>query len=659
MYKQVLEGVPFLNMDIDAVKVVSLEKLNKYGYVLVFDEFGRRKITKTEICLYHVLKHEKLANILILCTQQELYNWYRILITDIGVDFKIIPSHKDALFFISDKISNLLIMTPKTYEELNKQKGFCINDEEIVWDLVVIDEEIETEKINYNLYSDIGIKAKKLVFISAAPVLQDFSEINSMIRAILIAQDVYEISDEDFYANIITFGNASPAMRYYDTAVYQGYEKRNTRIIEYTMDDKAVLASRRILDLNTGLPLYLYGGNVFEEYDLDERKIYYKSSYSTEDLNILKGSDKKLEAFLSYIEQIKNDDSSRAIVYCTEIVTVNYIKKALDVVFYNDVNSVSIEKGSVYSTKDVGRKFLYNNKATYPKIIISTDGLGAVGERLDKITHIINYELPLNPSVLEQRMLRHGASNEKEFVVFCDTNGLFDSRILKKCLSSRLPKSLLPFIPSRNIMFDFAQFSEMIAEAVTDLYYINSFALEVDNCYDLIKRFRADYGILPDVVINKSADLARITSRMIKDILNMFFLDFDGVKHLNKNEIISLIDSKLDEFKGGLIYPDKRGNLCCIKGDELRSCLFNDNYKRVASELSESNDFGNETSVKQLLIEHFSNGIFSDEITVLINEMGYNICFSVLYGLWKYLVSQNMVNYGFDIFIMNFNKGGA
>ena len=80
---------------------------------------------------------------------------------------------------------------------------------------------------------------------------------------------------------------------------------------------------------------------------------------------------------------------------------------------------------------------------------------------------------------------------------------------------------------------------------------------------------------------------------------------------------------------------------------------------KVASELSESNDFGNETSVKQLLIEHFSNGIFSDEITVLINEMGYNICFSVLYGLWKYLVSQNMVNYGFDIFIMNFNKGGA
>ena len=45
-------------------------------------------------------------------------------------------------------------------------------------------------------------------------------------------------------------------------------------------------------------------------------------------------------------------------------------------------------------------------------------GLEQWVRKLDKITHIINYELPLNPSVLEQRMLRHGASNEKEFVVF-------------------------------------------------------------------------------------------------------------------------------------------------------------------------------------------------------------------------------------------------
>lgn len=662
MYKQLIEGVPFLGMNINPINLSASQKLEKYGYSLILNEFGCQKITKIEICIYDVLKEKSLPNILIVCPSQELYNWYRILITDIGIDFKIVASHKDALYFFSENVSNLYIMTPQTFKELDRQRKFRNDDgSSVVWDFIVIDEEISIDGINFDLYKNLSAKTEKLALISGVPVAKgdDIENMNSLVKSFLVNENAYSLTENDFYTNMISYGNASPVMRYFSENVYNGNTARNTEIINYTMDDKAVMSARRILDLKTGLPLYMYGGNVFEEYDLDERKVYFKPSFTSTDLEILRKADKKLDAFIDYIEKIRNDSNSRAVVYCIDDSTIVYLKKVLDVLFPSDVNAVRIAKGSVYSTMDVNRKFLVDDKTIYPKVIISTDALGVVGDRLDKVTHIFNYELPLNPAILEQRMLRHGDGDDKSFIIFNDTNGLFDSRILMKCIASRFPKSIMKYVPSRSVLLDLERFPEIIATAVADLFYINSYALEVDNCFDLIKRFRADYGIVESVRISKASELADISSKLLKGIFNLYSFNFDDMKQLEKNQIAELFETKFAESKNSLIHLDKDGKLVSIKDENLKNCLFNESYQNASAMQKSSVKFGDELAVKKLLIEHFSAGKFSKEIRDIISQLEYDIRFSVLHGFWRYMVKQKLSDADFSVFIKNFNEGGA
>lgn len=95
-------------------------------------------------------------------------------------------------------------------------------------------------------------------------------------------------------------------------------------------------------------------------------------------------------------------------------------------------------------------------------------------------------------------MTRHGTAHEadRRFVFFRDSNKLFDSRMLGKVLYASLPNAFCGDIPARNVLLDIPAKGEYIAELVADLRYAESYASEVDSCYDLIKKVKADYELL-------------------------------------------------------------------------------------------------------------------------------------------------------------------
>ena len=103
---------------------------------------------------------------------------------------------------------------------------------------------------------------------------------------------------------------------------------------------------------------------------------------------------------------------------------------------------VKIDRGDIFNTR-------YDNFTgdvrDNARIVLSVDNVGSVDAQTKTFTHIFNYELPDSPVVFEQRALRHGINNEqsREFIVFCDKNKLFDSRMLSKVLFGKIYKSVV------------------------------------------------------------------------------------------------------------------------------------------------------------------------------------------------------------------------
>ena len=121
------------------------ERLDKFGYALVFDEFGNGKTEKAQLCIHSVLsskaKERKSSveamlkginpeeepeeqgesgdepSILIICPESLLQNWYSCLVSEMGVDFKFVSDLGDTVSFYSKSISNLFIISDEQLKQ--------------------------------------------------------------------------------------------------------------------------------------------------------------------------------------------------------------------------------------------------------------------------------------------------------------------------------------------------------------------------------------------------------------------------------------------------------------------------------------------------------------------------------------------------------------
>ncbi len=646
MSENSLKWIPLGGMNLSAANLAAAEKLRRFGFALMFNEFGSEKMTKTGLCIYDVLADKERPNILLITSNTELYSWHRILMTGIGADFKIISGSSNAIVFFSKDCPNLYLMSADALGKSNGLKAKAGSD--FVWDLIIIDEERTTGVPDYGYYQqNIPWKCERLLMTATRPVKKEenIAQLKELLNSLLV--DASDVESIELSLDAAKLDADSPVMRYFDQRVYNGSLKRNISIREYSFQESSLTGLRRRMDLKSGLPLYKHGGNIFEDYDCELKSIYQKNSYTRPEVEELRSFDKKLDSFITLMEEILADENNRAMVYCCEKNTMEYLRKVISCLFGKSI--VKTDNGELYNNSDIIRKLQVDDKMNYARVVIGVDSLGAVGEAFDRIGYIVNYELPSSSAVLERRMTRHGAKGEAErqFIIFRDTNKLFDSRMLDKVMYAGLSSGFCCGLPSRSILLDIPNKAEYMGNVFDDLKYVVSYANEVDSCFDLIKKFKGDYAAFGTEKITTAKQLAEFSDKLLERVCKTIGVD----KSASRAEV----EAAVAALDGLCVIND--GRLEKVPADklaEMSESFDNDSWKSLPFASEAVNGVA---EAKKHIDELHAAENFHLNVKNELSELVDSVQYPVLFGIWRYRVREQDSRRSFRDYIKIYNDG--
>ncbi len=641
--------MPLAGLNLSAANLSAAEKLRRFGFAVNCGEFGSEKYTKASLCICDVLAGKENPNILVAAPSSELYSWYKVLVTSVGADFKIITDASNALLFFNKCGASLFIISRDALFGDNVLKKKAPKD--FLWDLVIIDEEQNLKAPDYSKYeNNIIWKSERLLINTPYPTngAQDKQALCSLIKSVLKDSELSAAADDiEFGAGSSKLNIESPVMRYFDLPVYKNESGRKVEFVDYGFDEAVLRNLRRRVDLRSGLPVYRYGGNVFEEFDCEkfdnERRIYQKRSFSRSDVEDLRAFDKKLDCLLKLCDKTLSE-SGRMMIYCCDKNTYEYLHKALTCLYGTDVHYA---RGGMFRSEDVTRSLAAADIAAQPKILIGMDDLGTVGEGFDEIDCIVNYELPLSPVYLERRMTRHGNAGEakRRFVIFRDSNKLFDTCVLEKTLYLQTENGFCGELPTRNILLDIGGKGQYLSDLVEDLRYIVNIAKQEDDCLELIKRVKCEYAVPESEKITSAKLLAEFAENMLKRLCELF-----GVDEKSSAKDIAAAVNEL-------------GGLCVVSGGQLQKVSNRD----AMAQSFESGVFTNEpfaaeaipglADAKAKIDELHKDENFHLRIKEEITKLNDCIQYPVLYGIWKYRAKEQDSDRSFRDYIKIYNDG--
>lgn len=646
-----IKWMPLAGLDLSAANIAAAEKLRRFGFAINCSEFGAGKFTKSGLCVYDVLTQQENPNILIVTRSSELYSWYKVLITAVGADFKIVTGAQNALLFVNKFGAGLYIISKDALFGENVLKKNIEKD--FLWNLIIIDEEQNLTVPDYAKYeSSIEWKTERLLLNIPVPSKgpQDKIGLASFIKKVLKDQELAEnIDNVDFKSGSSRLNVESPVMRYYDEDVYKNDSRRNVVIEEYSFSESVMQNLRRRVDLRSGLPSYRYGGNVFEDYDCEkfeeERRIYMKRTFTSSDVKVLRAFDKKLDCLLRVCDETIAQ-SGRLMIYCCEKGSAEYLHKTLTAVYKDEVHAA---RGGMFREEDVTGVLSASvtAPAKQPKILVGTDDLGTVGEGYDGITCVINYELPMSPALLERRMTRHTTSGSEKvkFVIFRDTNGIFDSAMLDKTLYLQADKAFCGELPTRNILFDIPERARCVNSLIGDLKYIKTIARQEDNCPELIRRVKGEYAIPQTEKITTAKQLAEFAETALGGLCSFLGVTEDS----SEAEIAKTVNAL--------------SGLCVVSNGKLEALSNREDMGASFEDSTYTNEpFASEAvlglmDAKKQIDELHKDESFHLRIKEEISKLHDCIQYSVLYGIWKYRAKEQDSDRSFKEYIKIYNDG--
>lgn len=642
--------MPLACLNLSAANLAAAEKLRRFGFVVNCSEFGSDKYTKASLGIYDVLAKKENPNILIITNNSGIYNWYRVMVTGIGADFKIITGTENPLVYFNEDSASLYLIASETLFGDNVLKKKM--SKSFLWDLIIIDEEMNVNVPEYKKYREnISWSAERLMINTPFPAKTDAdrTELIELVKSVMNDSEMAENADKiEFNASAARMNEESVVMRYFDEDVYSGGSARNISFVEYGFDEETMQNLRRRVNLKSGLPVYRYGGNVFEGFDCEkfekEKKIYVKPFFARSDVEDLRAFDKKLDSFLRVCDDVLADPESRMMIYCCNKETVSYLNKALSCLYGAEVR---VAKEDLIRNSEIVRKLSVNDTANLPRIIIGTDDLGTVGDGIDNITCVVNYELPLSPVLLERRMTRHGCANEggRKFVIFRDTNKVFDSCVLDKVLYMQLETAFCGDLPARNILLDIPEKASCMNGLIADLKYTRDYAKQVDNCLDLIKKVKCDYTSPESAAISNNKQLVDFAEQMLARLYKLL-----GISEQSSETDIA---GAMDQL-GGLCVIEK-GKLAPAPGREHMAGSFNDNgYTNLPFAMEAVKGLAD---AKAEIDEYHKSENFHLKIKQEISELEDCIQYPVLYGIWKYRAKEQDSDRSFKDYIKIYNDG--
>lgn len=655
-----IKWISYYGKDISAISCSFHEKLNKFGFCLVLDEYGADKSTKAQISILDTVLEKQTPNILLICPRHLMHSWYRSVVTSNGVDFKMISGSSKAITYFNENMPNTYIIAEEALASDNSlMQRFA--DAGLTWDLVIIDAGLSTSGIKCDLYTEhLRAKTEKLVILSPIPCgyMQSYDEIRGLVKSLLADESKAAAVDSiSFDKKTICFDPDTPVMRYFDKSVYNGEVSRNVTMLEYEFSQDFISNSRRLIDIKTGLPLYAQGGNIFEEYGLEAKKTYTKPSYNVADVQELRDVDKKLDCFLTKLDDVLKDSENRAVVYCVTGSTILYLKKVISALYPNINGLLKIDRGDIFNTRYDN---FTNETRDNARIVLTVDKIGSINPQVKNFTHIFNYELPDSPVIFEQRAARHGGKNEqsREFIIFSDKNNLLDSRMLSKVLFGKIYKSIVAGLPGRNVLFDIPNAAQLITNGIRDLQYVCSYTGEVSNCHDVITQFRADYNISPSIDISTAVKTHEYTKLKLDKIYRAFGIENRIKENTTTDEKVlkPMIKEALERFSGSLLYLDEQQHIVALGGAELEESLYSEQF-RAYKERCTTDDISSGIRAAQKMFENFITDNKNAELRLCVNELPDTVKMPVLLNSWRFLTDNFMIQETFRQFMKKYNEG--
>ncbi len=655
-----IKWISYYGKDISAISCSFHEKLNKFGFCLVLDEYGADKSTKAQISILDTVLEKQTPNILLICPRHLMHSWYRSVVTSNGVDFKMISGSSKAITYFNENMPNTYIIAEEALASDNSlMQRFA--DAGLTWDLVIIDAGLSTSGIKCDLYTEhLRAKTEKLVILSPIPCgyMQSYDEIRGLVKSLLADESKAAAVDSiSFDKKTICFDPDTPVMRYFDKSVYNGEVSRNVTMLEYEFSQDFISNSRRLIDIKTGLPLYAQGGNIFEEYGLEAKKTYTKPSYNVADVQELRDVDKKLDCFLTKLDDVLKGSENRAVVYCVTGSTILYLKKVISALYPNINGLLKIDRGDIFNTRYDN---FTNETRDNARIVLTVDKIGSINPQVKNFTHIFNYELPDSPVIFEQRAARHGGKNEqsREFIIFSDKNNLLDSRMLSKVLFGKIYKSIVAGLPGRNVLFDIPNAAQLITNGIRDLQYVCSYTGEVSNCHDVITQFRADYNISPSIDISTAVKTHEYTKLKLDKIYRAFGIENRIKENTTTDEKVlkPMIKEALERFSGSLLYLDDQQHIVALGGAELEESLYSEQF-RAYKERCTTDDISSGIRAAQKMFENFITDNKNAELRLCVNELPDTVKMPVLLNSWRFLTDNFMIQETFRQFMKKYNEG--
>jgi len=621
------------------------EKLRNFGYALVFDEFGNGKTAKAQLCILSVLTREACPNILIVCPESLTQSWYSTLISELGVDFKLISGSKNTVSFYSPNISNLCIISE---EHLENVGGGVIADSDVVWDLMIIDSSLSVMGAKWELYkNNCGNKTRELLIFATSPFPYDQDNtplLKDTLKTLLYDSAQKEIVDNlEIDENIIEFNKDAPAMRYYVTSS----GRRGVFMLEYEIDKRLTAPNNRIVDLQTGSPVYIYGGNVFEEYNSEIKHIYSRPYYSKDDIDALCAVDSKLKVFLIKLESVLKKADSGIVVYFTSQCTLQYITKVLNALYPNLSALIKEQSGSAVDGAFLKSHF-EGRDSSDARIILATDDIGERYHALKKVTHVINYEYPDAPDKLERRYFRSGLefAPPEEFILFADTGVMFDGRILCKVMMSGLYKCFKKNIPSQNILFWVPNAEKYLAYVLLDL---KNYADNAQGAgLDYARRFRADYNITDPNQVSNAIKAGERAKRTLTLLLAMLDIAESMEGEVKFETIARAAKESVEQVRDGYLCYDSEMKPRLVK---------NENNLAAIARHYENNMFITGLKTSEAALGEMVKGLNYPFLRGEIEELPDSLKTPVLYNIWKYCRIKKGIKKPLREFMEMYNRG--
>ncbi len=646
-----LKWIAVSNLDLNPFNICLSEKLETYHWCVDFSGFGEGKADKAQLCIFDILNRKDKPNIMIICNGTSSPSWYNSLLMGLGLDFKFLSGAKDAVTFFSKELSNLFIVSEDVLSDSENNAVLAeMKKSGIVWDLMIVDTSESIDGVDPSLYTEnIGMKSERVLVFAPNPSAYTESpeSIKSVITALL--NEDADIS-APINADTMKFSMDNPYLNYPD----ESKPFAEIKPVYYSFSESAIPQNLHIDEMQSGIR-YSAGGNVFEEYNLPERKTYLKPSYTRADAETLKNVDKKLEMFLKVIDPIINSVGQTAIVYFDTDATLNYIEKILSAIYYDKANSIAVFAKNGLNTRRL--KEWYESEKSRPiRVVLAKDSLDETFGVYSPITYIINYELPDNPVILHQRYMRRGLAggDNPEFVIFADQNGLFDSRILTKVLPGNLYKAFRRDLAGENILFRVRGLDAMIADMLKDIKYIADYTGAVGSSFDVISRFKNEYNIPVARNLTTAAKTNEYSIKKLGLLVNALGVrDIVAEKEINNEVLTSAVSAKIDEIKNGFTYFDENMALKTVP----RHYSENDEYKKFAGYLSGNPYLKGVDNAKSKLKEMVKDKDGFVYIKTALTDLSDSMKTPVIYNIWRYWHKELRIGGSYEEMIKAYNEG--